>query len=90
MGIDFEQWQRRIASRSDLTGRLTHLTRPQGDISESISFEELNLQAVDNLIKILQDQRINGSSQQGYIIGEKRAVCFQDAPLYIICIDSKC
>jgi hypothetical protein len=84
MGIDFEQWQRRIASRSDLTGRLTHLTRPQGDISEGMSFEDLNLRTVDNLIKILQEQKINGSNQQGYIIGEKRAVCFQDAPLYAL------
>jgi hypothetical protein len=84
MGIDFEQWQRRIASRSDLTGRLTHLTRPQGDINEGMSFEELNLRAVDNLIKILQEQKINGSNQLGYIIGEKRAVCFQDAPLYAL------
>ncbi|MGA4517182.1 DUF2971 domain-containing protein [Solibacillus silvestris] len=84
MGIDFEQWQRRIASRSDLTGRLTHLTRPQIEINEGMSFEEINILAVDNLIKILQDQKINGSSQKGFIIGLNKAVCFQDVPLYAL------
>lgn len=85
MGIDFEQWQRRIASRSDLTGRVTHLTKPSGVISRDMSFEEINLRVVDNLIKILKEQKINGSTtQSGYIVGEKRAVCFQDAPLYAL------
>lgn len=83
MGINFEQWQKRIASRSDLTGRVTHLTRPPAeDITDGMSFDEINKMAVDNLIKILKDRRINGSSKEGFIVGNKRAVCFQDAPLY--------
>lgn len=85
MGINFKQWQNRVASRSDLTGRVTHLTKPTGIISKDTSFEELNIMATDNLIKILQEKRLIGSTtNSGYIIGERRAVCFQDTPLYAL------
>ncbi|GAA3403452.1 hypothetical protein GCM10020370_19230 [Paenibacillus hodogayensis] len=46
MGITYEAWVNRIVSRSDLTGRLTHLTRPAAGIDLSgKSFEEINLLA---------------------------------------------
>lgn len=51
MGISFEDWKNRIANRSDLTGRLTHLTKPKGLNFTEMTFEEINLKAVDNLIR---------------------------------------
>lgn len=81
MGIDFSDWCNRISSRSDLTGRLTHLTRPSPSIDLSgMSFPEINLYAVDNLLKILSDKKLNGGT--GCTIGEASVVCFQDVPLY--------
>lgn len=37
------------------------------------------------LKKILTEKKIIGSNQNGFIIGESRAVCFQDIPLYGVC-----
>lgn len=85
MGLNFSDWRSRIASRSDLTARLTHLTRPSTTIDISgKDFDEINLIAVDNLIKILTEKKINGSSKEAYIVGDNKAVCFQDAPLYAL------
>lgn len=81
--MDFNQWINRIASRSDLTGRLTHLTKPDSSIDLSgKSIQDFNVFAVDNLIKILSEEIIVGSGKSGFIVGEERAVCFQDIPLY--------
>lgn len=68
-------WIRRISERSDMCSGLVHLTR-----------ESLEIPTVLNvLLKILIDGRINGSStDSGFICGPRRAVCFQDAPLYSI------
>ncbi|MEK4451268.1 hypothetical protein [Paenibacillus sp. FSL L8-0506] len=85
MGINFKDWHNRIASRSDLTGRLTHLTRPLAtEKTSGKSFEEINLMAIDTLIKILSEKKLVGSSKDGYVVGDNAAVCFQDAPLYAI------
>ncbi|SDC48019.1 hypothetical protein SAMN02799630_00217 [Paenibacillus sp. UNCCL117] len=85
MGINSSDWAARIASRSDLTGRLTHLTRPSKNLDlNGISFEDINLLAVDNLINILTEKKLNGSSREGYVIGSNKAVCFQDTPLYAL------
>jgi hypothetical protein len=85
MGIGMEEWRERIASRSDLTGRLTHLTKPTDVDISGMSFDELNLYAVDNLIKILEEKKLYGSTtKSGYIVGNRKAVCFQDAPLYAL------
>ncbi|MDD9271491.1 DUF2971 domain-containing protein [Paenibacillus sp. GCM10023248] len=85
MGITKADWEKRIAGRSDLTGRLTHLTKPKGIDLTGLSFDELNLRAVDALIAILKEKRIYGSTtHSGYIVGGTKAVCFQDAPLYAI------
>ncbi|ANC78270.1 hypothetical protein ABE65_016265 [Fictibacillus phosphorivorans] len=85
MGITIKEWGKRVASRTDLTGRLTHLTKPSGVDFSCLSFEDINLRAVDNLIKILKEGKIIGSqTKPGFIIGKQKAVCFQDAPLYAL------
>lgn len=59
MGINFKDWHNRIASRSDLTGRLTHLTRPLAtEKTSGKSFEEINFMAIDTLIKILSEKSL--------------------------------
>ena len=35
--------------------------------------------------KILTERKIVGSNKNGFIIGNERAVCFQDIPLYGVC-----
>lgn len=57
MGINFQDWSKRIANRSDLTGRLTHLTKPLGLDLTSMTFDEINLKAVDNVVKILTEKK---------------------------------
>ncbi|WP_129727912.1 DUF2971 domain-containing protein [Ectobacillus funiculus] len=85
MGISIDDWHKRISSRTDLTGRITHLTKPSEAVTPGMSFEDINIKAVDNLINILKNQKINGSTtKSGYIVGNKKAVCFQDAPLYAL------
>lgn len=50
-----------------------------------MTFDEINIKAVDNLINILKDKEIHGSTtSSGYIVGNTKAVCFQDTPLYAI------
>lgn len=72
MGYDKAKWAKRLRSRSDISGFLTHLTR-----------ETEKLGVVDVLIKILNDKKITGSSPNiGFIAGNANAVCFQDAPVY--------
>jgi len=74
MGYTKKEWDRRIADRSDICAGLVHLTR---------NADSLNVAAV--LLKILLDKKLIGSStDSGFICGKKRAVCFQDAPLYSI------
>lgn len=82
MSYDWEQWLSRIANRSDLTGRATHLTKPSCD-TKGLSEDEINQLATENLINILKDGVIYGSTtEKGFIVGETPAVCFQDAPFY--------
>jgi len=67
-----DQWRKRIHLRSDISGSITHLTRENSETS-----------AIDVLIKILSEKRLIGSSpEMGFIIGDTKAVCFQDAPIY--------
>lgn len=62
----------------DVTARLTHLTRRVDDNPDPHA-------AVNVLMKILSERRLVGSStKQGFIVGRRRAVCFQEAPLYSI------
>lgn len=77
MGYDSEKWKKRIQYRTDLSGSLYHLTKSQ--INED---GKVILNALDRLIKILVEGKIDGSStESGFIIGDRKAVCFQDAPM---------
>ncbi len=82
MGFDREWWSARIASRSEITSIVTHLTKP-GCNTNGLSEDEINQLATENLIKILQDSVIYGSTtEKGFIVGKIPAVCFWDTPLY--------
>lgn len=71
-----ENWKNRVASRSDLTGHLIHLTR-------SANIDGKQLDAIEVLMKIIQEQCLLGSStKSGFICGDRKTVCFQDTPLY--------
>jgi len=81
MSFTFSDWKNRISKRSDLTVMVTHLTKPS-DLSITDE-DKINIESVKNLIKILEEKKIKGSTtNSGYIIGNKSAVCFQDAPMY--------
>ena len=71
MIINEEHWIEHICRRSDFTSRITHLTRRTNDKS-----------AFEVLCKILDEKTILGSGSGGYIRQNKKAVCFQDVPLY--------
>ena len=66
-------WRNRISNRTDLVARLTHLTRADSD---QYAFEKL--------WKIIIEKRLIGSDNSGYIVGNRKAVCFQEVPLYSI------
>ena len=74
MGYNEKAWKKRIHSRSDLSTYLTHFTRGTNETKP-----------IDVLIKILKEGTINGSEGSGFIVGNEKAVCFQDAPLYGLC-----
>ncbi len=72
--MDFNEWRNRYKNRNDISSRLTHLTK-------GISSEE----AFKTLLKILGEKTLVGSTTQtGFIIGNKSAVCLQEAPLNAI------
>lgn len=75
MAYTKNDWEKRIAERSDMSTSLIHLTR------------ENSIQTgIDVLYSILKDKKIKGSTTgSGFIVGNEKAVCFQDAPLYSIC-----
>lgn len=75
MAYDQKEWFRRIAERTDMSTGLVHLTRES---------EYDSVGAV--LFKILSERKLVGSTTiSGFICGDTRAVCFQDAPLSSIC-----
>lgn len=79
MGYTEDKWLRRGMSRMDYGSQVTHLTR-----SATIGGNWHS--ALDVLIKILRERRIMGSTtSKGFIIGDRPAVCFQEAPPYSIC-----
>lgn len=72
--MNYEAWINRVENRSDITSRLTHLTRSNGTMT-----------AMDVLNKILEERVIIGSTREsGYIVGNDTAVCFQEVPLIAI------
>ncbi len=68
-----DYWRGHIIKRSDLTSRLCHLTR-----------STLEKSALEVLYDILDTKTLKGSTSEGFIIGDDKAVCFQDIPLYSI------
>lgn len=69
--MKIDEWFERARRRNDIVARLTHLTR---------ATEEMD--ALEVLVKILEDQKLIGSTtQSGYIVGEIPAVCLQETPL---------
>lgn len=72
--MEFNEWRNRYKNRNDISSRLTHLTK--GNTSG---------EAFQTLLKILEMKKIIGSTTEtGFIIGNKAAVCFQEAPLNAI------
>ena len=72
MSYGIDEWEERIAQRSDFTTSLVHLTRGRGD-----------QKPVDVLFQILEERRLKGSTTaSGFIVGDRPAVCLQEAPLY--------
>ena len=71
--MDGTLWRERITNRTDLVARLTHLTRSDTD-----------QKAFEKLWKIITEKKLIGSGNSGYVVGNRRAVCFQEIPLYSI------
>ena len=72
--VNSKEWRKRFKYRMDLSSRLTHLTK---GVDKDDAF--------NNLINILEEKKIKGSSKKkGFICGEIPAVCLQDAPLSAI------
>ncbi|MFJ9462139.1 DUF2971 domain-containing protein [Viridibacillus arvi] len=64
------KWEKRHISRTDISSYVTHLTRSKD-----------KLDATDVLLKILNDKKLIGSTNKGFVQGNDSAVCFQDAPI---------
>lgn len=79
MSYTEEIWKNRIYGRIDICASVTHLTRE--------SFNDWKkLDPLETLIKILGERKIIGSSaESGFIVGNRKAVCFQETPPYSIC-----
>lgn len=72
--MDKKAWKKKIKYRKDLTSKVTHLTKGKNE-------EE----AFENLIKILEEKCIKGSTRKrGYICGEMPAVCLMDMPIVFV------
>lgn len=92
LGEDIDKYYERIYKRTDLTPYVTHLTKPtveqlneifknKESIDENM-LDQVNYRAVDRLIQILKEQKLIGSTtESGFIIGPRPAVCFQELPL---------
>ena len=59
--FDYGDWKDRISKRADITGMVTHLTKPKEGSLNSNDENEINFRAVDNLIRILDEKKIRGS-----------------------------
>lgn len=77
--MDAIEWKSRYAERSDLCRYVVHLTK-------GTEIDGKKYTAIDVLMKILKEGRVKGSStKSGYINGNRKAVCFQDTPIYSLC-----
>lgn len=74
--MDLKEWKKRIAERNDITSYLIHLTKPYDNGIVKMNTHEV-------LIKILKEKNLIGSTtQSGFVVGDRKAVCFQESPLY--------
>lgn len=64
-----DNWSKHIERRSDLSTRITHLTRRVPGKT-----------ALEVLFDILDSKTLKGST--GYIVGNEKVVCFQEVPLF--------
>lgn len=77
MGYTSEKWAARIQHRQDISGYVYHLTKAEVDGNGN-----LKLSTLERLLKIIKERKINGSTtESGFITGNRKAVCFQDAPI---------
>ena len=77
MGYDLKKWVNRMKSRTDLSAYTYHLTK-----SELNEKGEVTMESLDRLLKIIKEKKLIGSNtQSGFITGNRKAVCFQDAPI---------
>jgi len=84
MSHNFETWRDRIRKREDLTVMLTHLTKPR-ELLTTTDENDVNALATENLINLLKDGVLKGSTtSSGFIVGDRPAVCFYEAPLLAI------
>ncbi|PEI55328.1 terminase [Bacillus toyonensis] len=81
MGYTREQWEERSSHRTDLSAFLVHLTKGIYDENGG------QLKTASQVLgEILTSKKLLGSTtQSGYIIGDNKAVCFQDMPLHSVC-----
>ena len=76
MNYDEMEWMKRYGERSDIGTQIIHLTRNQDEVGDSIHV----------LLKILKEKKLRGSTtESGFIVGSRRAVCFQDTPIISLC-----
>lgn len=74
--LKVEDWWKRISRRSDMTRAVTHLTK-------EAKIDGKDLSALEVLVKILKEKKLKGSTtKSGFIVGNMKAVCFQETPLY--------
>jgi hypothetical protein len=75
MAYGRKRWLERHCERSDITSHAVHLTRPVDGTDSATG-------AADVVLKILTERKLIGSTtKSGFIVGDRPAVCFQDAPL---------
>ncbi|WP_283693126.1 DUF2971 domain-containing protein [Clostridium perfringens] len=74
--MKLEEWKKKIAERNDITGHLIHLTKER-------EIEDKKISSIEILVKILKEKKLIGSTtESGFIVGDKSAVCFQESPIY--------
>lgn len=69
MAYTRKNWENRLLSRKDMSMYLTHLTKG-ADI----------MNALEVLLKILNEKKLKSTCDTGFINGIKPVVCFQDIP----------
>ena len=77
MAFTQEKWLKRIKHRSDISAYVYHLTKAEVDADGKVILDTL-----ERFRKIINERKINGSTtESGFITGNRKAVCFQDAPI---------